>query len=79
MAHRLALEVGVWDVDGLMEDMPLSQLRDWMAFWELQNEATKEATKKGDKKKEEPKRGPMPTVMTLWAKNPGWNRGPRKA
>lgn len=79
MAHRLALEVGCWDVDGLMEELTVSQLRDWMAFWDLQREASDPKAAKKAKRKTE--KTSLPALMSVWAHHPGWNkrRGPAKA
>lgn len=33
---RLALSIGIWDVDSLAEDMPADLLYEWMAFYQLE-------------------------------------------
>lgn len=35
-AHRLALELGIWDVDGMLEAMPARQLNRWLAYYSLE-------------------------------------------
>lgn len=32
--HRLALELGIWDVDALLEAIPVSKLLRWLAFYD---------------------------------------------
>lgn len=32
---RLALEIGVWDVDSLAEEMPMELFWEWMAFYRM--------------------------------------------
>ena len=35
-AFRLARELGVWDVDGMMRAMPSRLLSEWMAYWAIE-------------------------------------------
>lgn len=34
--HRLALKLGIWDVDALAEAMPVDVLYRWMAYYQLE-------------------------------------------
>jgi hypothetical protein len=34
--HRLALKLGIWDVDALAEAMPVDLLYRWMAYYQLE-------------------------------------------
>lgn len=34
--HRLALKLGIWDVDALADAMPVDQLYRWMAYYQLE-------------------------------------------
>lgn len=34
--HRLALKLGIWDVDALAEAMPVDTLYRWMAYYQLE-------------------------------------------
>jgi len=33
-AHRLALQLGIWDVPGMLRAMPATTLRAWMAYYD---------------------------------------------
>lgn len=35
-AYRLCLELGIWDVDALLETIPDWQLREWAAFFSME-------------------------------------------
>ena len=35
-AYRLALHLGVWDVDGMLQSMTATQLRDWAEYAEVE-------------------------------------------
>lgn len=34
--YRLALEIGIWDVEGLKKRISIRQLRKWMAYWKIE-------------------------------------------
>lgn len=54
MAYRLAEQSGEWDVDALMDRVTIGQLREWMAFWEVQRDEMERSRKKAKAGKTKP-------------------------
>lgn len=51
-ACALALELGLWDVDGMLEGMTYRQFNEWMTFFKVRSELRNAPERKGPKKHE---------------------------